>query len=90
MSFFKKNEEELKKEKELKEACKYVEIIKFEKMEDLNIELAERMKKRIIKEIQYQTVPGINGGSLYSAMILYDTWAEKAKNEKENSKEIEL
>lgn len=26
----------------------------------------------------------------YSVMIIYDTWAEKARNEKENSKEIEL
>lgn len=83
MSFFKKSEEELKKEKELKEAHKYIEIIKFEKMEDLNIELVKKIKARIIKDIQYQTVPGTNGGSLYSAMIIYDTCAEEKRNEKD-------
>ena len=41
------------------------------------------MKTRIIKDIKFHPT-----GTAIT--IIYDVWAEKARNEKENSKEIEL
>ena len=63
---------------------RYVETIKATSLELLDMEITKRMETRVIKDIKFQ-VDGI-----FYAMIIYDTWAEKARNEKENSKEIEL
>ena len=63
---------------------KYVETIKATSLELLDMEITKRMETRIIKDIKFQ-VDGI-----FYAMIIYDTWAEKIRNEKENVKKIEL
>ncbi|BEO93147.1 hypothetical protein FNSP4_05670 [Fusobacterium nucleatum] len=63
---------------------KYVETIKATSLELLDKEITKRMETRIIKDIKFQ-VDGI-----FYAMIIYDAWAEKARNEKENVNEIEL
>ena len=68
---------------------KKIETLVFNKKDDLDIAIAERMNSRIIKDIQYQYVETSNSCT-YSAMIIYDTWAEKARNEKENNRNIEL
>lgn len=86
MSFLGKSED---KNVRLSNAHKYVETLVFNKKDDLDIAIAERMNSRIIKDIQYQYAETSNSCT-YSVMIIYDTWAEKARNEKENSKEIEL
>lgn len=73
----------------LSNAHKYVETLVFNKKDDLDIAIAERMNSRIIKDIQYQYAETSNSFT-YSVMIIYDTWAEKVRKEKENSKEMEL
>ena len=81
MGFFK---DEQKKDKELENARKYVETFNYSGIENLDKEIARRSEAgRIIKDIK---IHGTGG----RVTILYDTWAEKARNEKENSKEIEL
>lgn len=82
MGIFGKKDIGNSKESKLSNARKYVETLKFSNREDLDIAIAERIENRIVKEIQYQTVPYGNGGPEYSVMILYDIWAEKARNEK--------
>ena len=86
MGFF-ENKEETKTK--LAEAHKYVKTIHVNSNKELDIAIADEMKTRIIKDIQYQYVETSNSCT-YSVMIIYDTWAEKARNEKENSKEMEL
>ena len=73
----------------LSNAHKYVEPLVFNKKDDLDIAIAERMNSRIIRDIQYQYAETSNSCT-YSVMIIYDTWAEKARNEKENNRNIEL
>lgn len=80
MGIFEKKDIGNSKESKLSNARKYVETLKFYNREDLDIAIAERIENRIVKEIQYQTVPYGNGEPEYSAMILYDIWAEKARN----------
>jgi len=63
---------------------RYVETIKATSLELLDMEITKRMETRVIKDIKFQ-VDGI-----FYAMIIYDAWAEKIRNEKENVKEIEL
>ena len=75
MGFF-ENKEETKTK--LAEAHKHVNSNK-----ELDIAIADEMKTRIIKDIKFHPT-----GTAIT--IIYDVWAEKARNEKENSKEIEL
>ena len=86
MSFLGKSDD---KNVRLSNAHKYVETLVFNKKDDLDIAVAERIQTRSIKDIQYQYVETSNSCT-YSVMIIYDTWAEKTRNEKENSKEMEL
>lgn len=86
MSFLGKSKKENVR---LSNAHKYVETLVFNNKDDLDITIAERINARIIKDIQYQYAETQNSCT-YSVMIIYDVWSEKAKNEKENSKEIEL
>ena len=80
MGFF-ENKEETKTK--LAEAHKYVKTIHVNSNKELDIAIADEMKTRIIKDIKFHTT-----GTAIT--IIYDVWAEKARNEKENSKEIEL
>lgn len=80
MGFFSSSNESNNSTKE----NKYVETIKATSLELLDMEIAKRMETRIIKDIKFQ-VDGI-----FYAMIIYDAWAEKARNEKENNRGIEL
>ena len=68
----------------LSNAHKYVEPLVFNKKDDLDIAIAERMNSRIIRDIQYQYAETSNSCT-YSVMIIYDTQAEKSRNEKEKS-----
>ena len=86
MSFLGKSDD---KNIRLSNAHKYVETLVFNKKDDLDIAVAERIQTRSIKDIQYQYVETSNSCT-YSVMIIYDTWAEKARNEKENNRNIEL
>ena len=83
MSFLGKSDD---KNVRLSNAHKYVETLVFNKKDDLDIAIAERINSRIIKDIQYQYAETSNSCT-YSVMIIYDTWAEKARNEKENQKQ---
>lgn len=93
MGFFlnKKND---KIDVELDNAHKYVETLFCKTKEELDKEIAKRIENgRIIKSVDFEVVSSdtaLENCCAFSAMILYDTWAEKARNEKENSKEIEL
>ena len=80
MGFF-ENKEETKTK--LAEAHKYVKTIHVNSNKELDIAIADEMKTRIIKDIKFHPT-----GTAIA--IIYDVWAEKARNEKENSKEIEL
>ena len=80
MGFF-ENKEETKTK--LAEAHKYVKTIHVNSNKELDIAIADEMKTRIIKDIKFRPT-----GTAIT--IIYDVWAEKARNEKENSKEIEL
>lgn len=81
MGFFK---DEQKKDKELENAHKYVETFNYSGIENLDKEIARRIEAgRIIKDIK---IHGAGG----RVTILYDTWAEKGRNEKENIKDLEL
>lgn len=76
MGFFGNSEKKVNKE--LEEARIYVETIRVGSEEQLDIEIAKRIKSgRIIKDVKF-----VRNGTLFNAMILYDPWAEKARDEK--------
>lgn len=79
MSFLGKNED---KNVRLNNAHKYVETLVFNKKDDLDITIAERINTRIIRDIQYQYAETSNSCT-YSVMIIYDTCAEEKRNEKD-------
>lgn len=83
MGFFGNNENKVNKE--LENARKYVETIfgTVSNREQFEIEIAKRIESgRIIKDIKFNE----DGGAL-SALIIYDSWAEKARAEKERAKD---
>lgn len=80
MGFF-ENKEETKTK--LAEAHKYVKTIHVNSNKELDIAIADEMKTRIIKDIKFHPT-----GTAIT--IIYDVWAEKARNEKESGKEMEL
>ena len=85
----------IKKDIELDNAHKYVETLFCKTKEELDKEIAKRIENgRIIKSVDFEVVSSDTTLEklfvLFSAMILYDTWAEKARNEKENNRNIEL
>ncbi|MBS9776399.1 MAG: hypothetical protein KGV57_04880 [Fusobacterium sp.] len=86
-----------KKEKEVDEelenAHKYVETILCNSRADLDKEIAKRIEAgRIIQKIDYEMNLSNKllakedkefEGNIYSALIMYDAWAEKARTDKE-------
>lgn len=91
MGWFKDDaKKQLEKERKelLQEARKHVETIRATTREELDIEIANRMQNRIIKDIQYQAVSSPSGLVSYSAMIIYDAWAEKQREEKRENLKV--
>ncbi len=93
MGFF-QNKKNDKKDMELDNAHKYVETLFCKTKEELDKEIAKRIENgRIIKSVDFEVVSSdttLENCCAFSAMILYDAWAEKARNKKENSKEMDL
>ena len=93
MGFF-QNKKNDKKDMELDNAHKYVETLFCKTKEELDKEIAKRIENgRIIKSVDFEVVSSdttLENCCAFSAMILYDTWAEKARNEKKNNRNIEL
>ena len=67
MSFLGKSDD---KSVRLSNAHKYVETLVFNKKDDLDIAVAERIQTRSIKDMQYQYVETSNSCT-YSVMIIY-------------------
>ncbi len=93
MGFF-QNKKNNKIDVELDNAHKYVETLFCKTKEELDKEIAKRIENgRIVKSVDFEVVSShttLENCCAFSAMILYDTWAEKVRKEKENSKEMEL
>lgn len=93
MGFF-QNKKNNKIDVELDNAHKYVETLFCKTKEELDKEIAKRIENgRIVKSVDFKVVSSdttLENCCAFSAMILYDTWAEKVRKEKENSKEMEL
>lgn len=85
MEFLSKNKIN-NEDKELENARKYVETLFCKTKEELDKEIARRIEKgRIIKSIDYEVISSdtaLENCCAFSAMILYDVWSEKVRNEK--------